>query len=258
MDADHGRTERRTHRGIAGSDRLHYVGDALSITVADRELAEGESLRVVQRWSSLWAAVSGTTTHGNTIDITTSYAFSGGFWAVQVLRDGIAVAQSEQFPMNIAYREVMIEGVQGVYREGGTLSATGTVYPETEGLRYTWSFRNSNVQPAITKELKTGTDAAALSLTIPATLDLDGGSLSLTARIDDGSGTYVGQTSVPLNVSSAAPDEQLFFFHSLGDHYHQGYDINLSLVADPLRRRPSCGPGTRDRRNHSVATHRRW
>lgn len=211
-----------------------YLGDPVSVTVGDRQLGVGETYRLVQRWStSPWEPVSGTTVDGHRISVAPSYAVEGGQWAVQVMREGVAVAQSPEFVVNILNREVMIEGVQGVYREGSTLKATGSLYPEREGLRYTWSFANFAVDPWINTELKTGTGPDALSLEIPATLDLDGGLLYLVAQLDDESGIYVGQASVALNVSSAAPDEQLFFFQGISGHYHQGSDINLQLVADP-------------------------
>ena len=216
----------------------HYVGESLEIPL-DRQPLEGESVRLAYRAGSPWYEVSGgPTLDGDHLDWQVNLASSESYqFAWQTLRDGAVVAQSEPFTADLRYREVLVQGVRQVYRVGQTLEATAEIHPEAEGLTYVWAVQKFDYETYTwdRRELKVGTGPEGLELQLPIDLDLDEWLLRLDAYTDYGeSGEMaVGGWSTDLTVSDAAPDEQLFFFESLSDHYHQGYDINLDLVADP-------------------------
>ncbi|WBB99837.1 MULTISPECIES: choice-of-anchor M domain-containing protein [unclassified Solwaraspora] len=210
-----------------------YLGDEVVIETTGQALADGESLRLVQRWGSPWFPVpNATQVDATTLRVLPAYYDDSGEWAVQVVRDGVAVTQSTPFPVDIRRREVLVEGIQGVYRVGQTLRATATVYPEKDGLIYRWILLDLETHESTV--VQEGTDAAAKSLELPITLDHDNHRLTLAAVWDFGTfETYTGQQASKLNVSDADPSTQLFFFNGLSGHYHQGGPINLQLIADP-------------------------
>ncbi|MFW6774249.1 choice-of-anchor M domain-containing protein [Nocardioides sp. CPCC 205120] len=213
-----------------------YVGEPHRVAVTAREGA-GETLRLVHRSNGYtWSEVPGAVVTDGALEAVPTFD-TVGEWAVQAVRDGVAVAQSAPIAVDIRNREVLIEGVQGVYRDGSTLRATGTVFPAAEGLTYVWQYSNFDADPWVNTEIERGTGPEALSVEMPVTADLDGGLLYLIAVRPgagaDGEDVYAGQASVAINVSTADADEQVFFFQGLGGHYHQGGAINLDLVADP-------------------------
>ncbi|WJK40659.1 choice-of-anchor M domain-containing protein [Solwaraspora sp. WMMA2056] len=210
-----------------------YLGDDVLLRVSGRELAAGESLRFVERFGSPWSPRAGVSqVDATTYQVQPTYANTSGEWALQVIRDDLVVAQSAPVPVDIRAREVLVEGIQGVYRVGQTLRATGTVYPAKEGLLYRWVLLDLTTYQGTT--LQEGADATALSIELPVTLDLDNNQLTLAAVWDYGSTeVYAGQTGTKIVVSDADPSTQLFFFNGLSDHYHQGSPINLQLLADP-------------------------
>jgi surface-anchored protein len=210
-----------------------YLGDEVLLEVTGPQLATGESLQFVQRFSSPWSALPNVEQVDATrFRVSPAYSNTSGEWGVQVISDGLAVAQSAPVPVDIRNREILVEGIQSVYRAGQTLRATGTVHPAKEGLLYRWILVDlATYQTSVVKE---GTDAAAMSIELPVTLDHDNHQLTFAALWDYGPvQAYAGQRGTRLNVSDADPSTQLFFFSSLGDHYHQGSPINLQLIADP-------------------------
>ncbi len=210
-----------------------YLPDAIVVHVGGRALTEGESLRLVDRTSGLWYPVDEEyiTAVGTSFEVRYPYGMKGE-WAVQVIRDGLAVAQSTPVAIEVKNAEVMIEVAQGVYRVGATMRATASVFPEREGLHYQWVYFNDSTDPFTYEILKEGSTPDVFSVELPLTLEHDGGILGFDVWNGPG-GSWVGSAQVPINVSDADPDEQLFFFQQLGAHYHQGYDINLDLAADP-------------------------
>lgn len=208
----------------------HHLGEEIVVPLS-RPLAAGESARLVVREDSPWFEVGGTTLRGGALVVRTTYPSTGEF-AAQVLRDGLVVAMSPAVRRSIDYREVLVEGVRGVYRVGQTLSATAQVFPAVEGLTYVWETMDAEFNRT---ELKRGTSEDALTLDLPVDMSWDGKYLFFNAYA--GAGTVdelaVGYWQNVLKVSDAAPDTQLLFFEGLGGHYHQGYDVNLNVVADP-------------------------
>lgn len=215
-----------------------YLGEEITVKAAGRALAADESLRLVQRTSGLWSVIPwATAIDPITFKLEPLSASSGLSYALQVLRDGQVVAQSEPFAADIRNREILVDGLQSVYRVGQTLRATGTVYPELPGVKYSWLL--IDLDTFTTTVLKEGTDAAARTLELPMTLAHDRTQLTFAATWDYGPEVvYVGQKGTAINVSAADPSTQLFFFNRLGDHYHQGSPLNLKLIADPA---PAAG-----------------
>jgi surface-anchored protein len=211
---------------------VHYLGDAVEIMIGDHQLDDGEQLRLVQRDSYTWEPItSDALVAGNNLVLP---AWSGSVdWALQVVRDGVALSQSAPVSLDVRDREVFIEGVQGVYREGSTLRATASVYPERDGLVYSWAFIKITDTDFIIEELASGSGAEALTLEWPILPEHDGGMIQFQVGLESDPGRALGFASAPINVTSASPDAQLFFFQDLGGHYHQGNPVGLSLVADP-------------------------
>ncbi|PJJ73002.1 surface-anchored protein [Diaminobutyricimonas aerilata] len=209
-----------------------YLGDP-SVLAIDGAPGEGESLQLVLSYGGLWYPTpDGVRVEGSRIVVDSPFAFTGE-WAVQTVRDGVAVAQSAPIAVEVREREVLIAGVQGVYRDGATLRATGEVYPQRDDLYYVWQYMNLNTDPWTNRIVKEGSGAEALSVEMPLTVADDDGMLFLIAHVGDAAGPMVGQTNVPVLVSDADPDTQLFFFQGLSGHYHQGGAIDLVLAADP-------------------------
>jgi surface-anchored protein len=216
-----------------------YLGDELYVEL-DGTLAEGDSIRVAQRGTAgpWYAFTTFTQIDADTLQLKPTWQSTGIRWTIQTVRDGAVIAQSEPVAKDVLTREVQIEGLQGVYRVGQTLRATARVYPELEGLTYTWSLeRYFTEEPYYESSvLKTGTSEADLSLELPIDASHQGWTLAFTPALPEGhpsGATQVGYYTRTLNVSDSSPDTQLLFFESLGAHYHQGYDVNLNLIADP-------------------------
>jgi surface-anchored protein len=210
-----------------------HLGEDIVVEVGGRGLADGESLRMVTRSTGLWSHMTWARQLDATRFVVQPLSQSvGANWALQVIRDGLVEAQSTPFGVDVHAREVLVEGIQGVYRTGQTLRATATVHPALEGLTYRWILLDLTTFEQTT--LKEGKDAAALSLELPITLAHDNTQLTFGAIRDYGEqSVFVGQKGTRLNVSAADPSTQLFFFNDLSDHYHQGSPITLQLVADP-------------------------
>ncbi|WP_422771411.1 choice-of-anchor M domain-containing protein [Plantactinospora sp. WMMC1484] len=213
-----------------------YLGDDVVFPLQGRTLAEGETARLVYRFSSPWYDVPNSSRVGDTIVARPPYATGEAEFSVQVVRDGVVLAQSDPVLGSISEREVLVQGVQGVYRVGQTLGATATVHPPSTELTYRWSVQNADYSLSTLKE---GTTEDALRLELPMTMDLHDRRLYFHAvafhAADGATPTeiWAGTWSTTLKVSDSDPSEQLLFFENLGDHYHQGNQINLNLVADP-------------------------
>lgn len=216
-----------------------YLGDEIFLTL-DGDRQEGDSIRIAQRGNAgpWFAFTEFEQIDAHTLQFKPTWQSSGAFWTIQTVRDGVVVAQSEPVAKDVRLREVHVEGLQGVYRVGQTLRATARVYPEIEGLTYTWSLQRSLPDAPYfeSQVLKQGTAASDLSLELPIEKVHQGWSLAFEPSLLEGhpsGATQVGSFTQVLNVSDSSPDTQLLFFQALSEHYHQGYDVNLKLVADP-------------------------
>ena len=211
------------------------VGDDIEITLRPRALADGEQLRLVYRGSySPWFATDqlAEQVDEDTFAVYPMYGMTDVQWAVQVVADGLVVAQSAPFAGEIPEREALVEGIRGVYRVGQTLRATADVHPPREGLVYRWFTVDQETYEMET--LQEGTDAAALTLELPMTMAYDDVPLYFAAEWDYG--PHVSRTAMSVNVlqvSDTDPSTQLVFLEGISGHYHQGGPVNLRLVADP-------------------------
>jgi surface-anchored protein len=214
----------------------HHGPDEVALPFTGR-LGESESVRLVHRSGGglWWPATYFSVDRGAGV-VRYVEPYPGGTpteYALQVVRGGVAVSTSAPVTGTVLKREALVQGVRGVYRLGQTLSATAEVYPPLEGMTYSWYLVDADYKSTL---LKSGTGQDALSIEIAdLAADLDGATLQLETTWEHPEhGTFYPATwSTELRVSSAAPDEQLLFFASLSEHYHQGYDVNLEVVADP-------------------------
>ncbi|ONK09521.1 putative ABC transporter-associated repeat protein [Streptomyces sp. MP131-18] len=203
-----------------------YAGDSFELAISGRGAAEGETLELVKRWDSPWFdAADGQSTvsfpEPDRVVVTSAIAMEGEY-AIRVVRDGIAVAQSRPVPVEINEREVLFEGLQSLYREGTTLQINASVYPELEGATYSWRMPYETV-------LEEGTGPEALSFEKTMTMADDGQSLYFVIT----KGNVTIREAVQLRVTDAPADEQILAFANLADHYHQGNSVEFSLIADP-------------------------
>lgn len=210
-----------------------YMGDPLTASISGRALVEGEGLRVVRRTTGTWSVPDRTTISNN---IVTTEPLSGPFtgeWALQVVSNSVAVAQSAPIPVQWLQREITIAGVQGVYRVGQSIQATATIYPPRDGIDFHWSL--IDLTTLLSEDFPGGTDPLALTFERVVGLTNHNNQFSLVAfwTYPDGAGANIGQGNATINVSTADPSAQLFFLNSLGAHYHQGDLIGLELIADP-------------------------
>ncbi|MDA0185376.1 choice-of-anchor M domain-containing protein [Solirubrobacter phytolaccae] len=205
-----------------------HLGEEIVVQLGGRALAAGETLQMATRTSGLWFVMPWAHQRDATSFLVQPLSDDpGATWTVQVVRDGMVVAQSTPFAADVREREVLVEGIQGVYRAGQTLRASATVHPDLPGLTYQWLLLDlTTFQSTVVGREKT--------LELPITLAHDKQQLTFAAVWDYGTEVvFVGQKGTPINVSAADPSTQLFFFNGLGDHYHQGGSIGLGLVADP-------------------------
>lgn len=214
----------------------HYIGDEIVLPLQGRALEAGEEVQLAYRYSSPWFVEPSASRVGDTLVWRTVGQYDDTEMAIQVVRDGLVVAQSPVFHATVKAYEVLVEGLRPVYRVGQTVRVTADVHPEPEGLTYRWfTYRNDDEGNFQIITLEEGTDAAALTYETTATMDLDGEPLIFAVVGNAGSDeeVFAGTWTEMLAVSAADPETQLLFFEDLGGHYHQGGTINLDLVADP-------------------------
>ena len=211
----------------------HYNGDVLAFPIG-RDLAPGETGRVVYRFrGSTWlplpsAKVGDALQTRATWDLIRQTEVEFG---VQVMRDGIAVAQSAPVSGPIGVRELRAEGQKGVYREGQTMRLTASLQPPMDGITYRWVSFDAQGRQTVRKE---GTGPEAMTLELPMTLELNGRQISLYAFVGDLVGGTVLASYWDTRLSVVSADSpQLFVFNHLADHYHQATPIDLILGTNP-------------------------
>ncbi|MDT0443015.1 choice-of-anchor M domain-containing protein [Streptomyces johnsoniae] len=203
-----------------------HAGNTFELELSGREAAEGETLELVKRLDSPWfdaANGQSTVTFPEPDRVAVTSTITGeAEYAVRVIRDGLAIAQSAPVTVEINEREVLFEGLRSLYREGATLQVNASVYPELEGATYSWRMPYDTV-------LKEGTGPEALLFEKTMTMADDGQWLHFVMTRGD----VTISEAVQLRVTDAPAEEQILAFANLADHYHQGGAIDFSLIADP-------------------------
>lgn len=217
-----------------------YMGDTVEYAMTGRELAEGETIEYV-------AAASGTTFHPTgiwtlyfthttpsptTSRLTLDFGGVSGVpvaYVAQVVRDGEVIARSPAVWQETARREVQIQGVSPLYREGATLTADVSVYPAREGeeLTYTWRLVEGSESTVIGEEQQSSPAVELAGLT-KAEHDL----VELYVDVYN-HGMHAGWArGVILNVTDNV-EGQVVVLSLLAHHYHQGDDVSLTAMIEP-------------------------
>lgn len=225
--------------------------NGVEFTVSGRSLAAGESVQYAAFLSFLNGALSqeyasfGSTSvatlfqtvqqnsSGLIFNRTTATALPADVGVTaQIIRDGLVVAQSEPAWITLQQRDVHIEGVQSIYRQGGTLQVTADVHPvrATDALTYTWELTKNSVTTVWGQAQQTTPALTKTSLTVA---EHDGGRLSLKlynhgVLVE----TVTGDARPTVRVTSDQTG-QIFLLSALAGHYHQGDNVSLNLAIDP-------------------------
>lgn len=210
-----------------------YSGELAEITWSSPTLAEGDTLQWAFRTAtSAWIALPEWFDAVELADDRMGFAYGNGtipiWYSLQVVRDGIAISQSEAVQVEYSYREVHLDGLQELYRQGTTMQVTPRLYPEVAGLTYRWTRWDAETSTEITIQESTNP-----TLEWPLTMaddDVQFRVYGIKNGVD-----YVppfGGYFRPM-VSDLPADETLVVMDNLSSHYHQGSDIRLNLRIDP-------------------------
>jgi surface-anchored protein len=222
---------------ITGLADSYLSGDLIQVGVdAATQLGEGESYRWVYRgirsvkdWAAPYALYAPVESGEGRYTFTSGITFLWE-WALQAVdADGEVLGQSAPIVINTLKRELQLSGAQSFYRVGDTISIESSLHPALADVTYQWKLGDT----AIDGETESG-------ISIPATAEMNGQTLTLESYRDNGLPTDEGNTlnlvtlaSVELKVSEAANGEQVAFFSSLNEHYHQGNPVKLSVTLEP-------------------------
>jgi len=234
-----------------GSEQV-YPWDTVRLEASELNLADGETAQFVYatttgNWTtnvSLFFTVF-TYPEPDVIQVDRSSSLNPVRYrlAVRVLRDGIAVRQSEPVLFINTNFELLIEGLQQLYMEGAAASLSGTLYPhrETDAFVYQWQFSklsNFDASDPSTTVWSEDTVVPAGVTQVLNVADHDNGYLRLrvlkpgwidSVYVD----SVVHETAAVRLYVTDDPNAQLFFFGNLSVHYHQGANINLNLTVFP-------------------------
>lgn len=210
------------------------IGDTATLVANGRALTPGESLRValypgLPHYSLWFVPPSG---YSPIAPGTFQFEPSGQAllpMALQVVRDGLVVAQSESLVVDAARVEFFFEGMQPVYRVGQTFSASIRTAPDLgDKVTYSWAMYDTYQNPMKTAKGETGR-----TFEMPITAGMNGKRMFIQANVIYPSGNVglVGGAYPFLTVTTNTA--QLFLFSSLNEHYHQGDSVSLTLTADP-------------------------
>lgn len=150
----------------------------------------------------------------------------------QIVRDGVVITQSEPVWVTLQQREVLIEGLQAIYRQGGMLQATASIHPVRSGdmFTYTWEITKNAVTTVWGQAQQTLPTLTKTNLTLA---EHDGGRLSLKLYNHGVLVETVTGDARPTVRVTADLTGQIVLLTALAAHYHQGDSVNLSLVVDP-------------------------
>ncbi|RMI13006.1 hypothetical protein EBM89_06275 [Cellulomonas triticagri] len=224
---------------ITGIQDQYFRGDQVVAGLEGRAPAAGESVRWWTRtfaYTTTYGAPSESegfqpTADGLTVPASSLYLDE---LVAQLVDDttGEVLGQSPAVTTEVLNRHVGITGNGAAYRLGDVADVAAVVDPTTDDLRYTWYY--VDVDPTSHQYTQTTLlETADASAQIEITQGLgDNGLLRLD--VDRGStGDFVGGASVPIRLTDAQPGEYDLFVGGLSDHYHQGWDIELTASAFP-------------------------
>ncbi|MCZ7418696.1 MULTISPECIES: choice-of-anchor M domain-containing protein [unclassified Micromonospora] len=234
-----------------GDGRNLYMGDDIKIQLTDnRALEEGETMRLARlaaASSGRWGASGfGMGLDGDVLSVEPPDANFTGYasYALQIVKNGIVIAQSDVFRGEIKWNHAVVSGLQPVYRAGSSFDLTlDEFYPNTDNLtHFAWTIRPSasnTSSKVVLAESDNIEDVRHLRYeNIPAEwnnwhLDFDAyrtyAHSGRTVQVND----FFRPLVRSLQVRQLNPDEQLLFLRALPDHYHTGNTVKFDLVADP-------------------------
>lgn len=210
-----------------------YSGELAEINWSSPSLAEGETLSWAFRTaSSAWIVLP------EWFDSVELAADRMGFgyrnanapiwYSLQIVRDGIAIAQSEAVKVDYDFREIHLDGVRELYRQGTSMQVTPRFYPEVEGLTWRWTRWDASTSTEIT--IQESTDP---TLEWPLTMADDDVQFRVYGIKDGVDYTPPLGGYFRPKVSDAPADETIVVMEQLSSHYHQGSDVRLNLLIDP-------------------------
>ncbi|RJT96517.1 hypothetical protein D6T65_15340 [Arthrobacter frigidicola] len=209
-----------------------YMGDPLTVVPSSAPLTEGQRYELVSRspgFFNTWTPIDEQFIEQSGTAFMTA-AGPAGFHelAVQIVdAQGEIRGQSAPVAFESMMRELQITGGQAVYRAGDTLNLTSSLYPARDDSNYTWMLYTP--EPYSYEPLEA--DGGTLSLKI--TPEMKNAVIILSAD-DPHFGMQYAFADFTINVTDAAPGEQIVFFIGLTGHYHQGANVAITLAADPL------------------------
>lgn len=217
----------------ADDREIVYSGELAEITWSAPALADGDTLQWVYRLeSSAWFPWPERFRSVELADDRMGFSFGDGslpIWhSLQVVRDGIPIAQADPVRVDYSYREVHLDGLRDLYRQGTTMQVTPRFYPEVEGLTWQWTRWDAETSSEITIQESTNP-----TLEWPLTMADDGVQFRVRGFKDGVDYTSpVGGYFRP-KVSDLPADQTLVVMENLSSHYHQGTDVRLNLLIDP-------------------------
>lgn len=222
-----------------GETATVYTGDRAEVTWASAPLAGGDTLRWAYRTTgTAWRALPASYDAVELAENRMGFGLRIGAtitiqYALQVVRDGIPIAQSDAVHVDYAGREVHFDGLRPLYRQGTTMQVTPRLYPAVEGLTYRWTRREAADPSEVTIQ-----ESPEPLLEWPLTMADDGTQFRVYGMKDGVDYTPpVGGFFRPM-VSDLPADQTLVVLDALSSHYHQGDTIRLNLRIDPA---PSDG-----------------
>lgn len=220
---------------VGGVEGTVYGGETFILSASSLDLAAGETARYAFRVGNVWRTqmvLQTEFTIGGTFEQQTFlYKQAAGEdfdFVVQVVKGGKVVRQSTPLRISTGKTEVMISGVQSLYREGATLQVAAVSYPDRENITYSWRLATSPTGgPTGSGGLGEGAEMTVNNLTKAAH---DGKWLLLYVHVN---GVYTGAVASSRIAVTDDLSSQFFYFKSLNVHYHQGDTVKLDLIVDP-------------------------
>ncbi|TDC46017.1 hypothetical protein E1212_27830 [Jiangella ureilytica] len=218
---------------VAPIDANYYWGVAVPLVATHRPLAEGETLRWVERTAV--GAVAWQDTHPTYGPVGTGpWSVVSNFmqykeFALQLrAADGTVLGQSAPLRYGLSMRSIELDGLRDLYRVGERASLSASVSPDLgDGLEYIWELWRGGADRLL---LDGGAALPAVDFEVTeAMLDR-----TLYVRVySQATDQLVGYVTMPFNVTTAAEGDQVLTMAAIDGHYHTGTPVTMELTADP-------------------------